>query len=208
MMLTEYLDRAAEAVGDEPSLIRPDGTVSLTHRGLQELSHRIARALLRDGLRPGDRVGVLSSNDPAALAGMLGIIRAGGVWTAVNTASGAPDQAAFLSLVGCRRLVHHPDLGDRAAQLEEQVPTLESTVRLGAADPDDDWDDWLDGERESPAPTSRSSRTGSPRCCRRAAPPACRRPSPSRTGSCTSCAWRSPCTLRSRLRPATSAPRR
>ncbi|GAA4697604.1 AMP-binding protein [Pseudonocardia yuanmonensis] len=136
MLLVDYIDRGARAAPTDPCLVNPDGTTVLTHVEFRELTHKIAGALLRDGIQPGDRIGVLSRNHPLALASIVGILRAGAIWTAINVASGSADQADFLTTVGCRRILHHPDLADRAAELEKLVDGLEPSQPFGA-------DDWL-----------------------------------------------------------------
>jgi acyl-coenzyme A synthetase/AMP-(fatty) acid ligase len=54
--------------------------------GSIDLSHSIARALRRSGVRPGDKVGILSANDPTAFSCVLGVARAGAVWCLIKPA--------------------------------------------------------------------------------------------------------------------------
>jgi acyl-CoA synthetase (AMP-forming)/AMP-acid ligase II len=124
MSLVDYIDRGASAAPSAPCLIEPDGTTLMTHREFHVLTHRIAGALLRDGVQPGDRVGILSANHPTALACVIGVLRAGAVWTAINVASGSADQADFLATVGCDRIIYHRDLADRASELKHKVNGL------------------------------------------------------------------------------------
>jgi acyl-CoA synthetase (AMP-forming)/AMP-acid ligase II len=127
MLLVDYIDRGAHSAPFAACLLDPDGSTILTHREFRDLTHRIAAALVRDGVQPGDRVGVLSGNHPFALACVVGILRAGAVWTAVNVASGSADQADFLSTVGCRRIIHHRDLTARAVELARRVEGLDAS---------------------------------------------------------------------------------
>jgi long-chain acyl-CoA synthetase len=53
--------RNAERYGDKPAFIMPDGR-SRSFAALNERATRLANALLARGLRPGDRVGILSRN--------------------------------------------------------------------------------------------------------------------------------------------------
>ncbi len=144
MMLVDYLDRGVHGGPDAPCLERPDGTVALTHAGFHDLTHRVAAALQRDGLRPGDRVAVFSPNDPLALACAVGVIRAGGVWVATNAANREAELSEFLDLAGCHTLVYHEALRERAEVLLADSQTVRSAVALGQGRPSDpDLCDWL-----------------------------------------------------------------
>ena len=77
MSLTAYLDKGASLGRNAPCLTMGDRV--LTYGDVQDLSHSVARALRRSGVRPGDKVGILSGNDPTAFACVFGIARAGAV---------------------------------------------------------------------------------------------------------------------------------
>lgn len=57
---------------------------TLTYRQLDETSQAIARALLRDGVRQGDRVAVLGRDSTASVCVLFGIARAGAVCVPIN----------------------------------------------------------------------------------------------------------------------------
>jgi len=81
--LTEFLDKGASLhPGDAPCLTMAGQT--RTYADVQRLSWSAGRALARSGVRPGDKVAVLSGNDPVAFSCVFGISRAGAVWCPVN----------------------------------------------------------------------------------------------------------------------------
>ena len=86
MRLVDYLDKGASLDGDAPCLTT-DGE-SLTYADVQDTSRRVARALARRGVRPGDKVAILSANDPTAFTCVFGISRAAAVWCPVNPQRG------------------------------------------------------------------------------------------------------------------------
>ncbi|WP_026196928.1 class I adenylate-forming enzyme family protein [Sciscionella marina] len=131
MMLIDYIDRGADTAPDAPCLLDPDGSTAMTHAQFRVLTHRIAGALIRDGVRPGDRIGVLSSNHALTFALVIGILRAGAVWTAINVTSGSADQADFLGMVGCRRIICHRDFAGRAAELEQRIVIRDPALVFG-----------------------------------------------------------------------------
>ncbi len=82
MNVLTALERAARRRWDEPA-VRMAETV-LTYRELFDLSARFAGHLVREGLRPGERVGIYLHNEPEWLPALLGIWRAGGVAVPFN----------------------------------------------------------------------------------------------------------------------------
>ena len=144
MLLADYLDRGFHLAPDAPCMEGPDGTVFMTHREFRDASERIAAQLLADGLQVGDRVAIFSPNDPWAFACVVGVLRAGGIWTAVNAASGEDDLVAFLTLAGCSRLIYHAALTERADGLRARLPAVRSAVSIGPGRPaDPSLQDWL-----------------------------------------------------------------
>jgi len=143
LIVPDYLDRGYRVAPDAPCMVAPDGTVHMTHRELHDASTRVAAQLVGEGLQVGDRVAIFSPNDPWAFACLIGVMRAGGVWTAVNAASAEDDLVAFLNLAGCSRLIYHASLTDRVHGLLARVPTIRSTVAIGVGRPEDpsllDW---------------------------------------------------------------------
>ena len=78
---------------------------SLTYRQLEEQCRRFAAALRHNGLRPGDRVGVLLPNIPEYLIALFGTWMAGGVTVPLNPLMVAEEVAALLRATECRFVV-------------------------------------------------------------------------------------------------------
>ncbi len=62
----------------------------LTYQELDQLSNKVARALLRLGVSPGDRVGVLAPKSAASVIGIYGALKAGACYVPLDPK--APDQ--------------------------------------------------------------------------------------------------------------------
>jgi acyl-CoA synthetase (AMP-forming)/AMP-acid ligase II len=137
-VFADYLDRglAINAGG----IAVTDGDVALTYGELAELSHRVAAGLRGSGLRPGARVAVYSPNDVTAFACVIGVLRAGATWVALNPRSRPAELAALLAAVDCEVLLHHAAM-DVSALLAE-APGLRSVVAFGG-DAADDFASWL-----------------------------------------------------------------
>src|SRR3954471_9050831 len=129
--LTDYLDKGASLGRDAPCLV--EGGRSLSYGVVQELSHRVAGALARDGIEPGAKVGILSSNNAVAFACVFGIARRGAVWCPINPRNEVAETRALLELFDCECLIHHAAYAAGVDQTGVRVK-----VRL------DELDDWLD----------------------------------------------------------------
>ena len=103
MRLTDFLDKGASLGLDAPCLTMAGDT--RTYGDVQRLSWKIARALSRSGIRPGDKVAVLSANDPVAFSCVFGIARAGAVWCPVNPRNEAAENRELLDLFDCSCLI-------------------------------------------------------------------------------------------------------
>jgi len=141
MSLTFYLDKGASLDPGAPCLTL-DG-VSLSYSEVVELSHAVARALRRSGVQPGDKVGILSANDPTAFSCVFGIARAGAVWCPINPRNAAGENAELLDLFDCAALIHQPAFDDLVAEIAPNLPKLTTRVRLG-----DEFQAWLDAARD------------------------------------------------------------
>ncbi|SFW69983.1 acyl-CoA synthetase [Amycolatopsis australiensis] len=128
MRLTDYLDKGASLGPDAPCLTM-DG-VSLSYAAVQELSWRVARALARSGVRPGEKVAILSGNDPVAFACVFGISRAGAVWCPVNPRNAAGENRDLLDLFDCTCLIHQSSFTPLVERIRPDLPRLETVVCL------------------------------------------------------------------------------
>ncbi|WP_329410571.1 AMP-binding protein [Nocardia vinacea] len=142
MSLIEYLDKGASIDSERPCLVT-DGEV-LTYADVQDLSFRVARALTASGVRTGDKVAILSSNDPLAFASVFGISRAGAVWCPINPRNEAAENQQLLDLFDCTCLIFQSTYAPMVEKIAADLPTLttyiclDSTTTLGV-----DFASWL-----------------------------------------------------------------
>ncbi|MEU7814748.1 long-chain fatty acid--CoA ligase [Pseudonocardia sp. NPDC049154] len=149
MSLTFYLDKGASLDPEAPCLTL-DGA-SLSYGEVVELSRAVARALRRSGVRPGDKVGILSANDPTAFSCVFGIARAGAVWCPINPRNAAAENAELLDLFDCSTLIFQPAFDDLVAAIAPNLSKLTTLVRLGDGDGSAQaFHPWLDAAREDP----------------------------------------------------------
>ena len=139
MRLTDYLDKGASLGAEAPCLTTAGRT--LTYFDVQRLSWRIARALDASGIRPGDKVAILSANDPVAFACVFGISRAGAVWCPVNPRNEAAENRDLLDSFDCGCLIFQAAFAPLVTKILPDLPKLTTLV-------------CLDGEPPAPRPST------------------------------------------------------
>jgi fatty-acyl-CoA synthase len=142
--LTDFLDKGASLGADAPCLSMNGRTRS--YGEVQGLSWVIARALARSGVQPGDKVAILSANDPLAFCCVFGIARAGAVWCPVNPRNEAAENRELLDLFDCSFLIFQAAFAPLVARIAPDLPKVTTLVCL-----DDEvpgavrFSDWIDG---------------------------------------------------------------
>ncbi len=142
--LTRYLDKGASLGPDRPCLTA--GGRSLSYAEVQVLSYAIASALDRSGIRPGDKVAILSGNDPVAFSCVFGIARAGAVWCPINPRNEASENRELLDLFDCAALIYQRAFESLVQQIRPELPTLRTLVCLdGESALAASFDRWITG---------------------------------------------------------------
>jgi HIP---CoA ligase len=110
--------RAAREFGDAPALAEPGGP-RFSYRELHQRVTTVARALIAEGVAPGDRVAIWSPNTHHWVLGALGALHAGATLVPVSTRFTGHEALDVISRTGARALiVAGPFLGtDRLAVL-------------------------------------------------------------------------------------------
>jgi len=149
MRLTDYLDKGASLDAGAPCLTMAGRSHS--YGEVQRASWRIARALDRSGVRPGDKVAILSANDPVAFSCVFGIARAGAVWCPVNPRSEAAENRDLLDLVDCTCLIFQEAFAGLVTRIAPELPRLATLVCLDGDSPGAaSFDSWLGGVSAAP----------------------------------------------------------
>jgi acyl-CoA synthetase (AMP-forming)/AMP-acid ligase II len=155
MRLTDYLDKGASLGPEAPCLTMAGHTTmagrTLSYAAVQRLSYRVARALRRSGVRPGDKVAILSANDPVAFGCVFGISRAGAVWCPVNPRNEAAENRDLLDLFDCACLIFQAAFAPLVAKITPELPRLTTLVCLdGEPGNATSFHQWLDTD-DTPA---------------------------------------------------------
>ncbi len=119
--LPDILRANAIATPDAPAIIEADRVTSFAELDL--LANRVANALARDGVRPGDRVAFIGANSPAFLAVLYGTAKLGAIPTALNNRLAPREVSAILNDAA-------PSVAVIGAGDEHQVPVAVTTTGL------------------------------------------------------------------------------
>lgn len=142
MRLVDYLDKGA-SLGPASPCLTTDG-VSLSYGEVRELAGRVAAALTAHGVAAGDKVAILSANDPVAFTCVFGISQAGAVWCPINPRNEAEENRELLDLFDCVALVFQSSYAPLVAAIRDRLPQLRTVVCLDAdVDGALGWDEFL-----------------------------------------------------------------
>src|ERR1700674_2778825 len=117
--LCDYLEASATCFAERLAAIDPDAT-ALTYRELNERASCIAGFLEEQGVRAGDRVGLVLPKSPAALTALFGIMKAGAAYVPVDWTGPAERIRTILKDCKVRALFldsSRPELADTAEKV-------------------------------------------------------------------------------------------
>ncbi len=104
----DFLARSAQVYRDKIAVV--DGERRYTYAEFEQRAHKLASALRRLGIAPGDRVAVLSPNTPAALEPHFGVPLAGAVLVMLNPRLKTAELEWILNHCGAKALIADPQL--------------------------------------------------------------------------------------------------
>jgi amino acid adenylation domain-containing protein len=132
MMVHDFLHNAAARHPDKVALVCQERRLS--YAWLEQAANRLAHALRETGVTPGDRVCLHLHNSVEAVVGIFAILKAGGVFVAINRST-RTDKLIYV-LNNCRATVLLADERALGAGLAErlpgEVPSLKAVVCCGA----------------------------------------------------------------------------
>jgi len=142
MRIVDFLDKGA-SLGPEAPCLTTDGE-TLTYADVRGLSFAVAAALVASGVEPGDKIAILSANDPVAFGCVFGISRAGAVWCPINPRNEATENRELLALFDCSVLVFQASFAPLVARIRPELAMIHTWVCLdGAIEDTQTWDEFL-----------------------------------------------------------------
>ena len=142
MRLCDYLDKGASLGPSAPCLTMKGR--SLSYGDVQGISYTVARALARAGVVAGEKIAILSANDPIAFACVFGVSRAGCIWCPINPRNEAAENREVLDTFDCSVLFYQKAFEPLVESIRAQLPKVRTFVCLDA------FDDFVAGLPSSP----------------------------------------------------------
>jgi fatty-acyl-CoA synthase len=123
-----FLRRSADVFPDRTAIVHGDRRY--TYADFAAETTRVAHALRRSGIRPGDRVAYLLPNIPEMLVAHFAVPLAGAVLVAINTRLSTEEVRYILDHSGAKLLVVDAALHPTVAPLSRELKTVEEIVTV------------------------------------------------------------------------------
>ena len=154
-LIPELAEFAAREFGDRPYLLRhtPQGWSGYSFIEAARAMHAYTALLEREGVKPGDRVGIQSENRPEWGLAYLAILEAGAIVVPLDAQLKTQEVGEILATSGARFAVTS---ARHRATIEAARAARGLSVRMLSIDPADDLPHWDEAQqlfpRESPRP--------------------------------------------------------
>ncbi len=151
--IAQAFREAAARFSDQVLVWQPEAQASFAD--IDSASDRVAAALQRQGVRPGERVALYCINDLCFVQAYLGIQKAGAVVVPLNLLIGIDEIRYILDDAGVSGIIHHAALAEKVAGFRDALEGLKCVACIGespAGTADLRFDDWLAVEGEVPEP--------------------------------------------------------
>jgi len=100
----------------------------LTYSELDQLSNKLARALLRLGVAPGDRVGILAPKSAAAAVAVYGVLKAGACYVPLDPKAPADRLSYVTNDSRINVVIADTDRRAQAAEVADRIPGLRRLI--------------------------------------------------------------------------------
>ena len=122
------LHRAVDVFGKKIGVVC--GEKEFTYAQFGERAEKLASALVKEGLQPGDRVAYLSFNNHQLLEGYYGVIQARGIAMPLNVRLSPQELVAILNHSGARMLIFENDFAPLVEKLKPACSSIQRYVTI------------------------------------------------------------------------------
>ena len=128
-LLQHLLRDSAARAAERPAVAV--GERFLSYAELDRLSNQVARALLAQGVAPGDQVGILAPKSAASVVAVFGVLKAGACYVPLDPKSPAHRLTAIMADSGIAVVLADQATAHQAAAMTDSAPALRSLVIAG-----------------------------------------------------------------------------
>jgi fatty-acyl-CoA synthase len=122
------LHRAVDLFANKIGVI--SGPRQYTYAQYGERCEKLASALVKEGIQPGDRVAYLSFNNNQLIEGYYGVVQARAIVMPLNVRLSPPELTAILNHSGARMLIFENDFAPLVEHLRPLCPAIERFVTI------------------------------------------------------------------------------
>jgi amino acid adenylation domain-containing protein len=134
VLVQDLLHRSAERLPDKVALVC--GRRRLTYGEIDAAANRLANAMIRDGVKRGDRVVLFLHNSVEAVIGIFATLKAGAAFVALNPTMGVEKLALILNHCRATALISEAEKRPMVEELVGVVPSLRLVVTAGRSSAD------------------------------------------------------------------------
>lgn len=127
--LGSMLEATTEKFKDRPAVIFNHQIT--TYNELNKFSNQIAKFLIAEGIKKGDRIGLYCINSPYFIAAYFGIIKTGATVVPINLLLSAEEVQFILSDSGAKGLFYFEAFENNISLIRENLPDLKFKVVIG-----------------------------------------------------------------------------
>ena len=152
LLINDFLRRAAKLYPNKIAIV--DGDLRISYRDFQARVNQLAHALTRLGVKPGDRVCILSPNSHYFLESYYGVTQLGAILVPLNYRLVASDHEYIINHAGVTTVLVDYEY---TKVVDDIRPNLKSVVNWIVADPASNpatpagWSDWDTLIKDEPA---------------------------------------------------------
>jgi len=155
LLVDDFLRRAAELYPGKTAVV--DGALRLTYAELRARVNQLSHALLRLGVRPGDRVCILSPNSHYFLESFYGTSQIGAILVPLNYRLVPADHEYILNHAGVSVALVDAAYAKTLDEIRPSLPGVRHWIAAAAPDAAAgpgwlDWDAWIGAEPTDPPP--------------------------------------------------------
>jgi long-chain acyl-CoA synthetase len=130
MNITQTLEDTASKIPHKEAIVLD--TQRITYGELDEVSNKVANALLELGMKKGTHVAILMSHSPAWVINYFGVIKGGGIAVLLNTALKAPELDVLLRDSDSEILITEREFSRMLSSVLPHIPLLKHVIEVDA----------------------------------------------------------------------------